>query len=260
MPSNSSVLSLGEGLENKVVIITGASSGIGRATALLFASAGAKVFATARSSEGLDSLSREINDPSRHFFQIADLETSGACEGVIAKTLEVYGEIFVLAHIAGALRRKRLAKVTEDDWDYQLNVNLRSGFFLNRAAGAAMIERKTPGRIINCTSSAWMTGPINGSDAYIAAKGGVVSMTRGFAGQFGPHGIRVNVLAPGQIDTPMQHDDNEPKIVAGSTAACPLRRMGQPEELARVVLFLASDNASFINGATINVSGGLLMY
>lgn len=260
MPSNFPDLSLGLGLKDKVVVVTGASSGIGRASALLFEAAGAKVFATSRDKKGLDSLSKEMQDPSRHFFHVADLQTSVACEGIITQTLNVFGEIFVLAHIAGGLRRKKLQEVTEDDWDYQLNVNLRSGFFLNRAAGTAMIEHKVQGRIINCTSTAWMTGPLNGSDAYVAAKGGVVTMTRGFAGQFGPYGIRVNVIAPGQIDTPMQHDDNDPIIIAAATAACPLRRMGQPEELARVVLFLASDNSSFINGATINVSGGILMY
>ncbi|MDA2963117.1 MAG: SDR family NAD(P)-dependent oxidoreductase [Actinomycetota bacterium] len=260
MPSNRSDLSLGFGLEDKVVVVTGASSGIGRASALLFDAVGARVFATARNQAQLDSLAKEMQDPSRHFFHVADLQTSEVCEAIIDKTLDVYGEIFVLAHIAGGLRRKKLAEVTEDDWDYQFNVNLRSGFFLNRAAGAAMIERKTPGRIINCTSGAWMTGPVNGSDAYVAAKGGIVTMTRGFAGQFGPHGIRVNVLSPGQINTPMQHNDNDPKIIAAATAACPLRRIGQPEELARAVIFLASDNSSFINGATLNVSGGSLMY
>ena len=260
MPSNRTDLSLGFGLEDKVVVVTGASSGIGRASALLFEAVGAKVFATARDQAGIDSLAKEMKEPAKHFFHVADLETTGACEGIVAKALEVYGEIFVLAHIAGGLRRRKLAEVTEDDWDYQMNVNLRSGFFLNRAVGAAMIERKTQGRIINCTSTAWMTGPMNGSDAYVAAKGGVVTMTRGFAGQFGPHGIRVNVLAPGQVNTPMQHDDNDPKIVANATAACPLRRIGEPEELARVVIFLASDNSSFINGATLNVSGGILMY
>jgi len=101
---------------------------------------------------------------------------------------------------------------------------------------------------------------MNGSDAYVAAKGGVVSMSRGFAHHYGPHGIRVNVIALGQINTPMQHVDNTPEIVASAAAACPLRRMGKPEELARVAVFLASDHASFINGATLNVSGGLLMY
>jgi NAD(P)-dependent dehydrogenase (short-subunit alcohol dehydrogenase family) len=255
-----SELSIGNGLENKVVVVTGASSGIGRATAILFEKVGARICATARDAEGLESLAGDMVDSSRHIFLPLDLQETGACESVIASTLDYFGDLYVLAHVAGALRRKPLFEVTVEDWDYQLNVNLRSGFFLNRAAGKVMIERKSLGRIINFTSTAWMMGPMYGSDAYVAAKGGIVSMTRGFARQFGPHGIRVNVIAPGQINTPMQHVDNTTEIIAAAAAACPLGRMGEPEEVARVAVFLASDNASFINGATINVSGGLLMY
>jgi NAD(P)-dependent dehydrogenase (short-subunit alcohol dehydrogenase family) len=263
MPSDFAVtgdLSIGRGLENQVVVVTGASSGIGRATVLLMERVGARVCATARDETGLASLASEMQDSSRHLFLTVDLEKSQECESMISRTLKNFGEIFVLAHVAGGLRRKPLYEVTEEDWDYQLNVNLRAGFFLNRAAGRAMIERKIPGRIINFTSTAWMMGPLNGSDAYVAAKGGVVSMTRGFARQFGPQGIRVNAIAPGQINTPMQHIDNTPEIVAATAAACPLGRIGEPDEVARVTVFLASDNASFIHGATINVSGGTLLY
>ena len=259
-PTELSDLSIGNGLEDKVVVVTGASSGIGRATALLFERVGARVCATARDEKGLSSLAADMKDSTRHLFLAVDLEKSRDCEGIISQTFDHFGEMLVLAHVAGALRRKPLYEVTEEDWDYQLNVNLRAGFFLNRAAGRAMIEQKIPGRIINFTSTSWMMGPLNGSDAYVAAKGGVVSMSRGFARQFGPQGIRVNVVAPGQINTPMQHVDNSPELVAATAAASPLGRMGEPDELARVTVFLASDNASFIHGATINVSGGTLLY
>ena len=253
-------LSIGAGLREKVVIVTGASSGIGRATALLFERVGAKVLATAVNQEGLDSLAAEMQYPSRHLFYSANLANTAECEGIVTKTLEYFGDIFVLAHVAGGLRRKPLFEVTEEDWDYQQNVNLRSGFFLNRAVGKVMIDRKIPGRIINFTSASWMVGPLYGSDAYVAAKGGVVSMNRGFARQFGQYGIRVNVISPGQINTPMQHIDNDPKVIAAAAAACPLGRMGEPEEIARVTVFIASDGASFVHGATINVSGGSLLY
>jgi len=195
-----------------------------------------------------------------HMYRVLDLQDIKGCEALVAEVDQRYGSIFVLAHIGAYLRRKDLFEVTEDDWDVQLDVNLRATFFLNRAVGKVMIDKKIPGRIINFSSSSWMIGPMKGSDAYVASKGGVVSLARGFARQFGPHGIRVNVIAPGQFNTPMQHVDNDPKIVADAAAACPLRRMGEPEELARTTLFLASDNASFIHGATINVSGGGLMY
>jgi len=254
-----SELALGAGLRGRVAIVTGASSGIGRATALLFANEGLKVCATARDSEGLKALEKEM-PAGDHMYRVLDLQDVKGCEALVAEVDERYGSIFVLAHIGAYLRRKDLFEVTEDDWDVQLDVNLRATFFLNRAVGKVMIDKKIPGRIINFSSSSWMIGPMKGSDAYVASKGGVVSLARGFARQFGPHGIRVNVIAPGQFNTPMQHVDNDPKIVADAAAACPLRRMGEPEELARTTLFLASDNASFIHGATINVSGGGLMY
>lgn len=254
-----SALSLGEGLVGKVAIVTGASSGIGRATALLFANEGMKVCATSRDEEGLKELEK-LMPAGDHMYHVLDLQDVKGCESLVEQVTKRYGSIYVLAHIAAYLKRKDLFDVTEEDWDEQLDVNLRSTFFLNRAVGKVMIEKKIPGRIINFASSSWIMGPMKGSDAYVSSKGGVVSLARGFARQFGPHGIRVNVVAPGQINTPMQHVDNDPKIVADAAAACPLRRMGEPDELARVTLFLASDNASFVNGATINVSGGLLMY
>ena len=254
-----SALALGEGLAGKVAIVTGASSGIGKATALLFAREGMKVCATSRDEKGLKELQAQM-PAGDHIYRVLELSDVQGCEALVDEVDTHFGSIYVLAHVAAYLKRKELFEVTVDDWDEQLDVNLRSAFFLNRAVGKVMIEKKIPGRIINFASSSWLMGPMKGSDAYVSSKGGLVSMARGFARHFGPHGIRVNVIAPGQINTPMQHVDNDPKIVADAAAACPLRRMGEPEELARVTLFLASDNASFINGATINVSGGLLMY
>ncbi|MFM8254907.1 MAG: SDR family NAD(P)-dependent oxidoreductase, partial [Actinomycetota bacterium] len=213
-----SELALGAGLRGKVAIVTGASSGIGRATALLFANEGLKVCATARDSEGLKALEKEM-PAGDHMYRVLDLQDVKGCEALVAEVDQRYGSIFVLAHIGAYLRRKDLFEVTEDDWDVQLDVNLRATFFLNRAVGKVMIDKKIPGRIINFSSSSWMIGPMKGSDAYVASKGGVVSLARGFARQFGPHGIRVNVIAPGQINTPMQHVDNDPKIVADAAAA-----------------------------------------
>lgn len=251
---------LGSGLEGRGVLVTGAASGIGRATARAMASAGAQVAAVDRDEAGLADTVAGLVGSTGHRAVPFDLAETAAIPDMVADIAAGFGDLWALAHVAAVLRRQPLDEVTEADWDLQIDVNLKASFFLNRAAGNAMVANGGGGRIINFTSGAWLTGPMSGSDAYVASKGGVVSMTRGFARHFGPHGVLVNTVSPGQIDTPMQHVDNPAEVVAAATAACPLRRIGQPEELAAVVVFLASQHASFVNGATINVSGGSIMY
>ncbi|MCY3925909.1 MAG: SDR family oxidoreductase, partial [bacterium] len=150
--------------------------------------------------------------------------------------------------------------VTSEDWDAQNDLNMKATFFLNRAVGNAMAAAGGGGRIINFSSGGWWGGPVFGSDAYLAGKAGVITLSRGFARRYGPHGILVNSIAPGGVDTPMQRDDLPPEIEEALTRACPLGRIGRAEELAAVVVFLASIHASFVNGATLNVSGGGLIY
>ena len=251
---------LGAGIEGRGVIVTGAASGIGRATAIAMAAAGARVAAVDRNESGLlDTV--DAMDGVGHIPVTFDLADVSAIEKLVADVVAEFGDdLWALAHVAALLRRQPLEEVTEADWDAQHDVNLKAAFFLNRAAGRAMIEGGRGGRIVNFSSMAFLVGPLSGSDAYVASKAGVVSMTRGFARHFGPYGVLVNTIAPGQIDTPMQHIDNPPELVVASAAQCPLGRMGRPEELAAVVVFLTSEHASFVNGATINVSGGLVMY
>lgn len=239
--------------------MTGAASGIGQATAAAMAAAGARVAAVDRNKRGVEETLAAI-DGDGHLAIGFDLREISALPGLVDRVVEEFGDLWALAHVAAVLKRQPLNEVTEDDWDLQLDVNLKASFFLNRAAGEAMIKAGQGGRIVNFTSGAWLVGPMSGSDAYVASKGGIVSMSRGFARSYGPHGILVNTISPGQIDTPMQHIDNPPEIVAAGIEACPLGRMGKPEELAAVVVFLASQHASFVNGATINVSGGSIMY
>jgi len=157
-------------------------------------------------------------------------------------------------------RRNSVDEVTEEDWDLQLTTNLKAGFFLVRAAARAMIEQGKGGRIITFTSQGWWTGGFGGSVVYAASKGGVVSMTRGLARTYGPHQITVNSVSPGQARTRMLMEGLKPEVLESMTNATPLGRIAEPEEIAGTVVFLASDHAKFITGATINISGGFLMY
>ena len=252
--------SLGAGLEDRGVIVTGAASGIGRATARMMAAAGARVAAVDVDEGGLAETMALLGGGDGHLAIPFDLAETAAIPDLVSDAVGLLGDLWALANIAAVLRRRHIDEVTEEDWDLQLDVNLKASFFLNRAAGNAMAAAGRGGRIINFASMAWLVGPLLGSDAYVVSKAGIVSMTRGFARTFGPHGILVNTVAPGQIDTPMQHLDNTPEVMERAMAMCPLGRMGRPEEVAAVVVFLASRHAAFVNGATINVSGGLIMY
>lgn len=250
---------LGAGLEGRGVIVTGAASGIGHASALGFAAAGARVALVDRDEAGIsDTIA--VMAGQGHLALPFDLSYTADIDDLIQRAETGLDNLWALAHVAAVLRRQPLAEVTEADWDLQLDVNLKASFFLNRSVGQRLIAAGNGGRIVNFTSGAWLVGPMSGSDAYVASKGGVVSMTRGFARAYGPHGVLVNTVSPGQIDTPMQHVDNPPEVVQAAIEACPLRRMGTPEEVAAVVIFLASQHASFVNGATLNVSGGSIMY
>jgi NAD(P)-dependent dehydrogenase (short-subunit alcohol dehydrogenase family) len=150
--------------------------------------------------------------------------------------------------------------VDEADWNLHADTNLKASFFLNRAAAERMKASGRGGRIINITSAGWWTGGTHGSTVYAATKGGLVSMSRGLARAYGPHGILVNCIAPGLVDTPMLRGGLTDEDLAALVRACPLGRMAAPAEIARVAVFLASDHASYITGATINVTGGSLMY
>lgn len=251
---------LGAGLDDKVVIVTGAAQGIGQSTAEAFAAAGARVYAIDLNGERVAATIAGTQDPSRHVARQFDLRNISEIPDLVRDVQQALGAPWALALVAAALRRQQLDDVTEDDWDLQIDVNLKAGFFLSREAARAMVSAGRGGRLINFSSAGFLRGPNQGAHAYVASKGGVIGLTRGFARAYGPHGITVNTVMPGQIDTPMQRIGNTAETMAATIASCPLGRMGRPEEVAAVVLFLASQHASFVTGATIMVSGGAMMY
>lgn len=252
--------SLGAGLEGRGVIVTGAAGGIGRAVTRAFAENGARVMAVDLDQSRVDEVVAGL-EGSGHLAVAADVTDLAGHRELVARATRELGDLYVLANLAAVLRRTTdLSAVTEDDWDFQLDVNLKAAFFLCKEVGDALIAAASGGRIITFSSQGWWTGGFGGSVVYAASKGGIVSMTRGLARTLGPHQITVNAIAPGQIHTPMLMDELDPQIYESMRRQTPLGYVGEPEDVAGTVLFLASDHARYITGATINVSGGFLMY
>lgn len=248
---------LGQGLTDRAVVVTGAASGIGAAIARGVAEEGGRVIGVDLPPSGVEQAMTALPGDG-HRAVHADL---GSIDDIERLLLGLAGEpLLGIAHAAARLEREPLADVTPESFDRQLDVNARGTFFLARGIADLLEQRGEGGRIVLFASIAWLTGPINGSDAYVASKGAVVSMSKGFARRYAPSGITVNVIAPGQIDTPMQRNHHDEASRAAIAASGPMGRMGRPEEVAAVALFLLSDHASFVSGATVNVSGGLSMY
>jgi NAD(P)-dependent dehydrogenase (short-subunit alcohol dehydrogenase family) len=251
---------IGAGLEGKGAIVTGAAGGIGREVAKAFARAGARVAAVDVNEKGLGEVLAAL-EGGPHLALASDLRELAGHEPLVAKVQASFGRFDVLVNTAAILiRRNNVDEVTEEDWDLQHDINLKAGFFLNRTAGRALKDQGRGGRIINFTSQGWWTGGFGGSVVYAATKGGIVSMTRGLARTYAKDRITVNAVSPGAADTAMLRTGLSDEQLAQHIAQIPLGYMAAPADLAGTVLFLASDHASYITGATINVSGGWLMY
>lgn len=247
------------GLSGKSVVVTGAAGGIGRSVTRAFAEAGAHVVAVdLPGSPVAEVVSSLPGGP--HLGLEANLLDLSSHAGIFERANEL-APFAALAHLAAVLRRAvTVDDVTEEDWDLQLDVNLKVTFFLGRAAHSAFRAAGTPGAIVNFTSQGWWTGGFGGSVVYNASKGGVTTLTKGLARSFAASGVRVNAVAPGGVDTPMMNEGMSPEAMASFLSMVPLGRLAQTDELAGAVVFLASDAASFVTGAVINVSGGQLMY
>lgn len=248
------------GMAGRGYLVTGAAGGIGRAVCHAFAAAGAHVAAVDLDRAAVAGTVAELPGEGGHLALSADLADIDRHQQLVSQAVEGLGRLDGLAHLAAVLRRHQdLDEITPEDWDAQLDVNLKATFFLNRAV-AGHLRHAGGGSITNFTSQGWLTGGFGGSVVYAASKGGVVSMSRGLARTLAPAGIRVNTVAPGAADTVMLRGGQSEEALADFIATIPLGRIADPSEVAGVPVFLASDHARYITGATINVTGGQIMY
>ncbi len=242
------------GLKDKVVIVTGAGRGLGRATALRFAEEGAHVCVNDLNERNAETTARMITETGQKaMISNHDVSDFKAAHQMIEQVLTTLGDLHVLVNNAGILRDAMLSKITEEQWDQVINVNLKGVFNCTKAATAAIKARDNRGSIINLSSVSWM-GNI-GQTNYSAAKAGVVGLTNTWAMELARDNIRVNAIAPGVIETEMTKSIPE-NVMNKMISRIPHRRLGRPEEIASLAVFLASEDASYLTGQTICVDGG----
>lgn len=237
-------------LNNKVAIVTGGSRGIGRAIALELGRAGAKVVVNYnRNADAAQAVATEIGGIAVQ----ADVSSADDCNRLM-EAATALGSLDVLVNNAGITRDGLMVRMSDEDWADVLNTNLNSAFRMCRAATEIMMRQRS-GSIINVTSVSGIRGNA-GQANYSASKAAVAAMSASLAKEMGRRGIRVNCVAPGFVETDMV-DAMNPKVVAAATAMIPMRRLAQPEEIAKVVRFLASDDASYVTGQQWVIDGGL---
>ena len=248
-------------LTNRVALVTGASSGIGAATAKVLAELGADVAISYHSNQqGAEKVRDEVARAGRKTIAIrADVREAEQIRAMVTRATDELGPIDILVNNAGSLiERQRIIETTGARWNEVINLNLTSAMLCSQAVVPAMMARKS-GAIVNVVSIAGRTGGGPGAGAYSAAKGGLITLTKSMAKELAPHGVRVNAISPGVIDTPFHEVFSTPEMIRGFVATIPLGRIGTPLECARVIAFLASDAASYVVGETIEVNGGQLM-
>ena len=238
-----------------VVLVTGASSGIGAAIAIAFAEQGWDVMAAGRDEARLDEVA-EVSD--RIVTWAGDLETSEDCDDLIADTLDEFGRLDCLVNNAGVFVPADITETSDEDWRHTLTINLDVPFYLSRAAMPQLLQNE--GSIINIASDWGVRGGAR-AVAYCASKGGLVLMTRAMARDHAADGVRINAICPGDIDTPMLTSEarakgiDEDEYIEQAAAAIPSGRVGTPEEVAALALFLAGDAATHINGTAMLIDG-----
>jgi glucose 1-dehydrogenase len=247
-------------LKDQVAIVTGASSGIGRAIAITFAEEGARVV-----NASLDTKHRENLEPTHQvikdqggdaIFVATDVSKKKDMQNLFSQTVEKYGRVDIMVNNAGIVRLGPVADATLEDWQAVMAVDLGGVFLGCKFAAVQMMKQGGDGVIINIASEDGYVYPVPGAVAYCAAKAGVIILTRQMALDYGREGIRINAICPGGTDTPATRHDTIGNIEAIVQAATPLGRIGKPEEIAYAALFLASKGASYVTGHNMNVDGG----
>lgn len=248
-------------MSKKVALVTGASSGIGRASAIALAAQGAKVAVHYHSNlRGAEETAGCIRSQGGEaILTHGDAKDSAQVATIVDQTMRELGPVDILVNNAGSLvERLRILELTEERWDEVIDLNLKSAYLFSRAVIPAMVERRG-GVIINVASIAGRNGGGLGSIHYSTAKGGLITFTKSLAKELAPLGILVNGVAPGVIETPFHEQFSTPEMMQAYARNIPLGRAGQPREVGEVVAFLASNAASYLVGETIEINGGLLM-
>jgi len=244
-------------IENRVALITGSASGMGKDTAFAMAQAGARVVINDINQEKVNEAIDELKDQGFEALGIvADVCEKAAVEDMVGEATAVFGGVDILVNNAGMERAGPIRKLSEEDWDITIKVNLKGAFLCTKAAHGQMVERGF-GRIINIASRAWLGGP--GQTPYSSAKAGVIGLTRSTALELGKYGITSNCIAPGLIHTPMW-DELEDKTKNYLLSKQPTGCLGDTGDIANAVSFLASENSSFITGQVLYVCGGRSLY
>lgn len=241
-------------LQDRVAIVTGSTSGMGRAIAKKFAREGAKVIVTGRNEDRAKECVEDIrNAGGEADYVIVDTSKTEDCKVLLDKTIEKYGTVDILVNNAGMLSMAPLAEVSQEEWEKVFKVNVTAALYLTQLV-APIMKEKGKGVIVNTASVASYAGH-HGFAAYVSSKHAIAGLTKSMAFELGPE-IRANAIAPGLIHTAMVDSIGGLDALQFMIDACPMKRAGQPEDIANVALFLASDDSSFIDGQVIKVDGG----